>query len=79
MLTTITTVFGLLPITISDEFWRGLGFSVIFGLTTATFLTLMIIPILFTIFLRDKKSSEIVEENENLNTSDEYISPRQIA
>ncbi len=78
MLTTITTVFGLLPITISDEFWRGLGFSVIFGLTTATFLTLMIIPILFTIFLRDK--SEQVEEVEKDNlVKDVEVSPRHIA
>lgn len=77
MLTTITTVFGLLPITLSDEFWRGLGFSVIFGLTTATFLTLMIIPILFTIFLRDKK--EIIEPRDDNPTVDVKVSPRHIA
>lgn len=50
ILTSITTILGLLPITISDEFWRGLGFSVIFGLLTATFLTLFIIPILYRSF-----------------------------
>lgn len=84
MLTTITTVFGLLPITLSDEFWRGLGFSVIFGLSTATFLTLMIIPILFTIFLRDKKGSQDyqdtanpVEPIEKINI-DSDVSPRLI-
>lgn len=52
ILTSITTIFGLLPITLKDEFWRGLGFSVIFGLIAATFLTLVIIPILYSIFYR---------------------------
>ncbi|PIQ78771.1 hypothetical protein COV81_04235 [Candidatus Peregrinibacteria bacterium CG11_big_fil_rev_8_21_14_0_20_41_10] len=55
ILTSITTILGLLPITISDEFWRGLGFSVIAGLLAATFLTLFIIPILYSSFYRSKK------------------------
>lgn len=82
MLTTITTVFGLLPITISDEFWRGLGFSVIFGLTTATFLTLMIIPILFTIFLREKNEKQVESDKPDPQVNpnvDVEVSPRFVA
>jgi HAE1 family hydrophobic/amphiphilic exporter-1 len=55
ILTSITTIFGLIPVTMTDEFWRGLGFSVIFGLVTATFLTLFIIPILYTFFYRKQR------------------------
>lgn len=62
ILTTITTIFGILPISLGDQFWRGLGFSVIFGLLTATFLTLVIIPILFTFAYRDKKVAEDTKE-----------------
>lgn len=62
IMTSITTILGLLPISITDEFWRGLGFSVIFGLTTATFLTLVIIPIFYMWLYRkdvQKEESEI--------------------
>jgi HAE1 family hydrophobic/amphiphilic exporter-1 len=52
ILTSITTILGLIPVTLTDEFWRGLGYSVIFGLFTATFLTLFIIPILYTLVYR---------------------------
>lgn len=55
-LTSITTILGLLPITLTDEFWRGLGSAVIFGLTTSTFLTLVIIPIFYTRLYREKKN-----------------------
>lgn len=57
LLTSITTIFGLIPITLTDEFWRGLGYSVIFGMLAATFLTLIIIPTLYSLFYRDKNES----------------------
>ena len=47
MLTTITTVFGILPLTLSDEVWGPLGFSIIFGLMFATVLTLMVVPSMY--------------------------------
>lgn len=46
-LTTITTVIGLLPLSISEPIWRNLGFAIIFGLTFSTLLTLVIVPTLF--------------------------------
>ena len=30
LLTTLTTLFGILPIALQDEFWAGLGFTLIF-------------------------------------------------
>ena len=46
-LTTITTVAGILPLGLSDPMWAGLAFSIVFGLTFATFLTLVMVPIMY--------------------------------
>ncbi|MFH1426035.1 MAG: efflux RND transporter permease subunit [Candidatus Kerfeldbacteria bacterium] len=43
--TSITTVFGILPLTIMDPFWRGLGTALIAGLICATAGTLIILPV----------------------------------
>lgn len=51
-LTTITTVFGILPVTLSSEMWGPLGFSIIFGLSFSTILTLFVIPMLYRRFAR---------------------------
>jgi hydrophobic/amphiphilic exporter-1 (mainly G- bacteria), HAE1 family len=50
IMTTITTVVGILPLALTNEFWAGLGFSLIFGLTTATSLTLVVMPVLYHMF-----------------------------
>jgi multidrug efflux pump subunit AcrB len=42
--TTLTTVGGLLPLALSDPFWEGLAFTIIFGLLSSTFLVLMSFP-----------------------------------
>ncbi|MBT3348878.1 efflux RND transporter permease subunit [bacterium] len=43
-LTSITTVVGMLPLSLSDEIWGGLGFAIIFGMSLSTVLTLLLIP-----------------------------------
>jgi multidrug efflux pump subunit AcrB len=55
IMTTITTVAGILPLALTNEFWSGLGFSLIFGLIAGTGLTLIIIPILYQLFERKKQ------------------------
>jgi HAE1 family hydrophobic/amphiphilic exporter-1 len=47
LLTTITTIAGILPLTLSDPTWGPLGFSIIFGLLFATVLTLVVVPMLY--------------------------------
>lgn len=42
--TTITTVVGLLPLSISDPFWESLGFTLMGGLISSTFLVLVSFP-----------------------------------
>jgi len=45
LLTTVTTIIGLLPLTYAEKGWQPMGFSFIFGLGFAMPLTLVIIPI----------------------------------
>jgi len=47
LVTTITTVAGILPIALQDVFWAWLGYTVAFGLTTGSFMTLFSIPTLY--------------------------------
>lgn len=42
--TTITTVVGLLPLSLSDPFWESLGFTLMGGLVSSTFLVLLSFP-----------------------------------
>ena len=53
-LTTFTTVAGVFPLIFASELWIGLSVAVIFGLSFATMLTLVIIPILYQGFTREK-------------------------
>lgn len=46
--TTITTAGGVLPITLKQKFFEGLGYTLIFGLMASTLLTLLLIPILYS-------------------------------
>ena len=54
LLTTLTTVAGVFPLIFASELWIGLSVAVIFGLSFGSFLTLVIIPILYQ-GLTDKK------------------------
>ncbi len=54
ILTTITTIFGLLPLSIAQPEWRNMGFAIIFGLAFSTLLTLFVLPTMFVSFYRKK-------------------------
>ncbi len=54
-ITSICTIFGILPITLSNELWRSLGSAVIFGLMLSSFLTLFIVPTLFLMLIGEKE------------------------
>lgn len=47
ILTSVTTIAGVLPLTWTDEFWFGLSISIIFGIAFATILQLFVVPILY--------------------------------
>jgi multidrug efflux pump subunit AcrB len=46
-LTSVTAIFGLIPITLSDPLWRGLGGSIIAGLTFSGTIMLFFIPVVY--------------------------------
>ena len=53
LLTTCTTVGGMLPLWLShDPMFETMAVSIIFGLLFATLLTLIIVPVLYSIFFR---------------------------
>lgn len=49
-MTTLSNIIGILPLALSNEFWAGLGFSIVFGLVFSTVLTLVVIPTFYYIF-----------------------------
>jgi multidrug efflux pump subunit AcrB len=51
-ITSLCTMLGILPITLSNEMWRSLGSSIIFGLMASSLLTLLVIPTLYVQFAR---------------------------
>jgi multidrug efflux pump subunit AcrB len=51
IMTSLTTIGGLLPLSLSGStMWAPLGWTIIGGLFTSTFLTLIIVPVLYKIF-----------------------------
>ena len=51
LMTTLTTILGMIPLALSNgessELYNGMAFVVIFGLSSATVLTLIVIPIIY--------------------------------
>ncbi|MGB9663849.1 MAG: efflux RND transporter permease subunit [Ignavibacteria bacterium] len=63
LMTSFTTIFGLLPLALStgsgSETWKPLGAAMVGGMTFSTFITLIIVPIMYNIFeSRLKKNKE---------------------
>jgi len=52
ILTTLTTSAGIIPLIFQDKFWAGLSYTVIFGLSVASFLTLLVTPAMYFQFFR---------------------------
>ena len=54
LMTTLTTVLGMLPLALGrgegSEVWRGMGMTVAWGLSVSTVVTLVFVPVLYTIF-----------------------------
>lgn len=42
--TSMTTLFGILPLALSDPFWEPLAFSIIFGLLSSSLLVILVFP-----------------------------------
>ena len=61
-ITTLTTVFGMLPLALSrgvgSEGWRPLAITVIGGLSVSTLVTLLLVPVIYSLFKRRHAGNE---------------------
>lgn len=55
ILTKLCTVLGLLPITLSDPTWRGLGGAIISGILLASSIMLLFIPVVYYAWMKEEK------------------------
>ena len=59
LMTTLTTILGMLPMCFASEgmaaMVQPIGIAVVGGLISSTFVTLLIIPVLYSIVMKDKK------------------------
>lgn len=83
MATTITTAGGILPLSMKEKFFQPLGVALICGLMTATVLTLVIIPTMYTILEERKlkkadKRKRKLEKKLGGNNNDEKTEPTAI-
>ncbi len=53
MMTSLTTICGMIPL-ITDELFSSMAVTIMFGLAFATILTLIVVPLLYTMFFRIK-------------------------
>ncbi len=56
--TTITTVAGLVPLSLSNPMWMPLCNAIIFGLMSATFISQLVVPCLYLLLTRDRPLAE---------------------
>ncbi|MDD5213092.1 MAG: efflux RND transporter permease subunit [Candidatus Gracilibacteria bacterium] len=54
VLTSICTVLGMVPLTLSNPTWTSLGLSIIFGLSVSTVFTLLVLPSLYYMVFKKK-------------------------
>lgn len=63
VLTSITSIVGLMPLAIGHSMFKGLAVVVIGGLTTSTFLTLLCVPVLYSLLTPKRGVAATVTNN----------------
>lgn len=75
IMTTATTILGMLPLALSkgsgSELWSPMGIAVIGGLTVSTVITLVFVPVVYAVFMSDKKSRRRLAEYSDYRFMDE--------
>ncbi len=68
MMTAFTTILGMIPMALStsegSELWTTMGVVIIGGLTVSTFVTLIVVPVLYSVFNRhgDREKQEKIRK-----------------
>jgi HAE1 family hydrophobic/amphiphilic exporter-1 len=61
-MTTLTTMLGMLPLAMGigegSEMWRPMGVAIIGGLAFSTIITLVLIPVVYTMFGANRMKKE---------------------
>lgn len=67
VLTTVTTVFGLLPLTLQGgTLWAPMGWTIIGGLLVSTLLTLLVVPVLYTYYTPEQAFAALSKPERSL-------------
>lgn len=61
LLTSITSIVGLLPLALGNTMFKALAIVVIGGLSTSTFLTLLCVPVLYSLATGNTKPVQVTE------------------
>ena len=78
LITTLTTVFGMMPLALAggegSETWKPMGVTVIGGLTFSTIVTLILVPVLYSLFSRDvrRKQARVLPHGVSQKEREEY-------
>jgi HAE1 family hydrophobic/amphiphilic exporter-1 len=70
LMTTLTTILGMFPLALGvgegSEIWQPMGIAIIGGLSFSTMLTLIIVPVVYSIFVgsRKQKKRRIIQDEE---------------
>lgn len=73
LLTALTTIVGLIPISLSDPIWRGLGGAIIAGLTFSGIAKLFFIPVIYRIWFGGQATTD---KEQNPSQSAVHIASR---
>ena len=71
LMTSLTTIFGMLPLALGigegSEIWKPMGVAIIGGLTFSTLITLVIVPVVYSIFGSHaaKRKKQIIQADED--------------
>ncbi|MBU2565990.1 efflux RND transporter permease subunit [Patescibacteria group bacterium] len=57
ILTSVTTAFGVLPLAFANELWADLAWTIVFGIIFSTILTLIMVPIFYTMLEGKRKKA----------------------
>ena len=63
LITTLTTIFGMMPLAMAggegSETWKPMGVTVIGGLSFSTVVTLILVPVLYSLLSRNVRKKQL--------------------